>query len=848
MVRKQLHILYILALLVLSLPVNAQTNDDVYEKAEHEFELGHFMAVDSLLSKTAQTFKGERLVNAYRLLALSSLYMDQPVKTEQYATLLLKADPFYTAYGDSPRLIDILERLKKGKTTVTTASQLAETMEEVPVPISLITEDMIEASGARTLSELLQMYVPGISVIAGIEDNIAMRGVYGMNQETILVMQNGHRLNSQSTNTMSMDYRINLDKVKQIEVLRGPASSLYGNVALTAVVNVITKTGSEIDGNKLTILGGNHETIGASYIRGMGNLKNDIVAWASFYNSKGEAITKGEHRGYVGGFNSNPTFDLGARMKWNDVTIEVSGNHAKPVSYFGLVSVPGIDYNKYQRQQGEKLGVSRTSVRADIDYTHQWGNWGLSASAFASEERQQIFNALGDSVSPILGSFLLMAMGEDASEDNVLTKGVFQTISWEDYAMGISASGSYQYKMNNGMYGSILAGIQSELLIPNYSTYKSGKDFNTIVNERPLYEFNTESTVSGFFQMKHNFTRNIIFNGGLRYDHKKRFNNRRLNTYSPRLSFVWIPVEKWSIKAAYSHAFVDAPYLYRSSSIPLFSGGSNLNPEKINAYQIGAGFNDDNIGLTGNVNVFFNQVRDLVYFSMSSSSSSSDSSNKESISNAGNIDIGGIETYLDFHSDKFMANLNVTYQYPFKVKNFSNQQNPEYDYIFGNDKKILIKESTSYIPNVPKFILNISGAYKFLDKPHFGSMRVRANMHMQSKIRYSSNKIEYAEDLITAYYTLSALYEQYGKAAYDLDIYKENSSKLINAYLNSNSTYPQKFYITAGTGLEWKSTFGITVNLNAYNILNRRYYAGGHIRDGVPQQGFSFVGKVSYAF
>jgi iron complex outermembrane receptor protein len=49
-----------------------------------------------------------------------------------------------------------------------------------------------------------------------------------------------------------------LDKLKQIEVLRGPASSLYGGVALTAVVNLITKQGIDVDGIKIRAGIGNY--------------------------------------------------------------------------------------------------------------------------------------------------------------------------------------------------------------------------------------------------------------------------------------------------------------------------------------------------------------------------------------------------------------------------------------------------------------------------------------------------------------------------------------------------------------------------------------------------------------
>ncbi|MGX8683635.1 MAG: TonB-dependent receptor plug domain-containing protein, partial [Bacteroidales bacterium] len=82
----------------------------------------------------------------------SNLNMDKPEVAEDYVGKLLAADPYYKAYNDAPRFADMVERLKGGKTsTISTASQQAETVEEAPVPVTLITEEMIKMIGARTL-------------------------------------------------------------------------------------------------------------------------------------------------------------------------------------------------------------------------------------------------------------------------------------------------------------------------------------------------------------------------------------------------------------------------------------------------------------------------------------------------------------------------------------------------------------------------------------------------------------------------------------------------------------------------------------------------------------------------
>ena len=250
----------VLFLLGFSCAVYAQDAAHRYESAQEAYELGLFEKADTLLTGSVNDFHGEDRIGVYRLLALCNLNMDKPEVAESWVAQLLAVDPYYRVYNDVPRFTEMVNRLRAGKSaTITTASQQAESIEEAPVPVTLITEDMLQRVGARTLKDALVAYVPGMTDIASNEEmNVAMRGIYSSGQEKILIMLNGHRLNSYSTNTASPDYSISLDKVKQIEVLRGPASSLYGGVALTGVVNIITKEGSDVDGFQVKGSAGNY--------------------------------------------------------------------------------------------------------------------------------------------------------------------------------------------------------------------------------------------------------------------------------------------------------------------------------------------------------------------------------------------------------------------------------------------------------------------------------------------------------------------------------------------------------------------------------------------------------------
>ena len=150
---------------------------------------------------------------------------------------------------------------------------------------------MIRAIHARCLRDVLIAYVPGISGLSSNEEmNLAMRGVYSPEQENILIMQDGQRLNSYITNAVSPDYGISLAKVKQIEVLRGPASSLYGSVALTAVINIVTKDGVDVRNGSISVSAGNRGQLAADLLLGKHDMNMDFMAWFSLYRATGESV------------------------------------------------------------------------------------------------------------------------------------------------------------------------------------------------------------------------------------------------------------------------------------------------------------------------------------------------------------------------------------------------------------------------------------------------------------------------------------------------------------------------------------------------------------------------------
>jgi len=786
----KLRLTLLVACVLTAIPLGAQDMGQLYQNAIDAFNMGDFEKVESLFEGNVDKLEEKEQVQAYRMLALGNLYRDRTDKAKEYAKQLLLLDPFYTSYSDSPRFLDMLSVLKKQSSTVTTASKIAESIEEVPVPVTLITKDMIKASGATRLQDVLKLYVPGLNEISGLEDNVAMRGIYGLGQETILVLLDGHRLNSQSTNSESFDFRNSLDKLKQIEVLRGPASSLYGNVALTAVVNLITESGGDVDGVHVSGLTGNNSTYGATIMLGSGNIQSDYMIWASIYKSQGEEVIQDRSKHYIGGYLAKPAFDLGVKLHWGDISFEAIGQHAHPVPYYNLLSLTdAFTYDSYGKVNGEGPGMARTNMRTDVEWAHTWNNYTLSASLYGSSERMQIYNVLGDEVPYAILQYLAQGFGLT----EIRTKGTRQIISWDDYSFGGMLTNTWNYSLRNGMNGSALLGFQSEDLLEGDATLLIGADFTNTNNVRhAILVDGAERTLSAFFQMKHYFTDKFILNGGFRYDNKKRILGKKLNTVSPRVSLIWQPNQLLTLKGAYSHAFVDAATFYRGSTISIFSGGEGLDPEIMDAFQAGAIFNFSSLGLKYEMNAFYNKVRDMVYYNTKSLGSIDSTSGRRAFYNAGHICMAGLENTLQLNRDRLFANVNFTCQYPVDIAEY------------GLSDEIL--------DNVPHFLGNAVASYMLYAPKDGGRLSVRGNVHFQSSFNSTMN------DILALFIT------------------------------GTNDTYHEDGYAVFGAGVEWKGTKGLNLSLDLSNLTNKEYQVGGQLLDGVPGQGRSIIFKVGYDF
>ena len=121
---------------------------------------------------------------------------------------------------------------------IVTATRTERQLSSLPLPVTLVGKKQIIKSGTVRLNEILNEQT-GIITVA---DESGFQGVQiqGIASDYILILIDGVPLVGRSAGNFDLS-RLTVGNIKQIEVIKGPASSLYGSEALGGVINIITE-------------------------------------------------------------------------------------------------------------------------------------------------------------------------------------------------------------------------------------------------------------------------------------------------------------------------------------------------------------------------------------------------------------------------------------------------------------------------------------------------------------------------------------------------------------------------------------------------------------------------------
>jgi outer membrane receptor protein involved in Fe transport len=262
-----------------------------------------------------------------------------------------------------------LEALLQNTVVAATKSELKE--DDAPAITTVISREEILRWGYQSVEEALR-HVAGIYVIDDhIIPNIGIRGISGgLRSESglVKVMIDGRSVAFRSTagNWLGSEL-IPLSAVEQIEVIRGPASSLYGADAFLGVINVVTRKPERMQGGEIGI-GGSREG-GYGYTRdtaigvALGNWRILASARASTEDRSGLTLP-----------SSSPLPRLSryapANLQANDLRLDSS-----------------VAYGQVSYRLGRMGSVALTGYLSTIDRGAEFADWGQLTHQLDTEGR-----------------------------------------------------------------------------------------------------------------------------------------------------------------------------------------------------------------------------------------------------------------------------------------------------------------------------------------------------------------------------------------------------------------------------------------------------------------------------
>lgn len=521
-----------------------------------------------------------------------------------------------TVQGDGPQ-IAMAE-------VVVTATRSEEDIKSVPAKVEVINTQAIEQTVGATITEQLKKNSSvGVIEYPGALAGIGMRGFRpefsGITKHTLILLD-GHPAGATNLATILSD------NIARIEVLKGPASSLYGGEAMGGVVNIITKKNTkELTGQAEVGFGSFQTNFQKAALGGAAGSHLDFDISARRYDQLNDfTMGNGENREHTSYKTQNGSLRLGGKIgeTWR---LDVSGN-----IYQGRdIETPGdtfVGNEKSGRKDIDRYGVD---LRAE-------GEWGANNIVSFSSYRS---NETSESYKNYTGWSTITQVPTFRSYDT--------DVDW----LGAQLKDEYSWRDQRFIIGVDYQDINKE----SRSYNQDG------TRKAPYAPDEGRGNWAGYLETIWKFMdKRLTATAGGRYDsftvdskatpYKTGFtpNSETFSTFSPRAGLNYLFDRGARLHTTIGKAFVPptaaqlAGYSERvlGGVTMITKGNANLDPESSLTYDLGAGYDKAAWGLSLDVTYFHTDVDDKI--------STITIGNVSTYENRLSAEMDGLETMLSF--------------------------------------------------------------------------------------------------------------------------------------------------------------------------------------------------------
>jgi iron complex outermembrane receptor protein len=473
--------------------------------------------------------------------------------------------------GLSDMSLDDLLRIE-----VVGASRYAQPLADTPASVTVIGEDELRLQSYRNLAEALSSMR---GVYTSNDRNYTYLGVRGFNRpgdynSRILLLTDGARRNDALFDQAQIgnEAPIEIDWIKRLEFVSGPASAVYGANALFGIANAVLLDGGDVNGARVTLDAGsgNSQRLGLVAGQRVDGERDWFFGFAA-YGAQGQDLYQRQ-------------FDNGTTDGW----------------------ARGLDGEKYQKAYGK----------------FRSGNWRLTGS-FSTRDKDipnapysTVFGEKGTKTVDQHGLLELAYEGDIANgwqQQFRVFNGSYRYDGNYRYAGALDNRDEARANWLGGDYRLSYTGIpQHKLMFGTEAQWNRRllqRNFD-VSPYRQVLDSNSPSHTAGFFiQDEWRIHPQWLLNLGVRYDKHSDY----AAITSPRVALIYQPSQRLALKAMASSAW-RAPNAYErfyDDGGILQKPAIGLQPERIRSTELAADFRIGESGRAG-ISLYRNQMHDMI--------------------------------------------------------------------------------------------------------------------------------------------------------------------------------------------------------------------------------------------
>ncbi len=458
---------------------------------------------------------------------------------------------------------------------VVTGSGHHQRLKSTATPVHVISSQEIREQGITTFDDALIRMMPQASMAPNSMGTFLR--LNGLGNKYILVLINGQKLSGDISNNIDLS-RINMSRVKRIEVLDGAASSLYGSDAIAGVINIITdQPTDEVISitNNLKVSG--HGILTESV--GLDIYKGHIGSYTSFTHNRADSY-QNNNLEYVKGSDTETQETIAPYFTGYRSSVISQKFTYNPTQHLALHA--GLDYSYKITNRPE----TQEDIPGGTDYEMRYKGFRWSIGGIYKFNNRNSIQA-------------------DFTVDR-FRYGKEYDVETKDYAVGDYVQSKKQRSME-GQVKAILGLSSNSTTIFGADWHKDYLTASSGNIEEHVYN------IAAYAQHEMKFLKDFTATLGLRLTHHETFNQR----LTPKVTVMYAPGD-FRFRATYSAGFrapgLDELYYHYFSvnrgKPQIIFGNKDLAPEKSHYFSLNAEYRTEFIAMS--ITGYLNRIKDMV--------------------------------------------------------------------------------------------------------------------------------------------------------------------------------------------------------------------------------------------